>query len=202
MLKILPDSVDRLTRRLVNGPVDQRLKALQMTHDLGLAGVLRNTLVKLVDHANPKVRSKAVSVLANAPEGGGDAMLKRALQDPDPRVRASAVEVLDAMGKLQFAPLLLETAASGQNRERANAIKALHHMGIAKAGDALQTMLQDRRPDHRVSGLWAMRQMGYWKLLNEVGRLAKEDENMRVRRYALGVLKSVAEMMRERGKTA
>jgi len=29
-----------------------------------------------------------------------------------------------------------------------------------------------------------------------VGRLAKEDNNMRVRRYALAILKTVAEMMR------
>jgi hypothetical protein len=35
-----------------------------------------------------------------------------------------------------------------------------------------------------------------------VGRLAKEDNSMRVRRYALGVLKSVAEtVQREKGKT-
>ena len=38
--------------------------------------------------------------------------------------------------------------------------------------------------------------MSFWKLLSEVGRLAKEDANMRVRRYALGILKGVAEMLR------
>jgi hypothetical protein len=33
-------------------------------------------------------------------------------------------------------------------------------------------------------------------MLNEVGRLAKEDTNLKVRRYALGVLKGVAEIAR------
>jgi hypothetical protein len=57
-------------------------------------------------------------------------------------------------------------------------------------------MLNDPRPEHRVSALWAMRSIGLWQLLNDVGRLAKEDSNLRVRRYALGVLRGVAEMMR------
>ena len=57
-------------------------------------------------------------------------------------------------------------------------------------------MLNDPRPEHRVSALWAMRSIGLWQLLNDVGRLAKEDNNLRVRRYALGVLRGVAEMMR------
>jgi hypothetical protein len=43
--------------------------------------------------------------------------------------------------------------------------------------------------------MWALRQIGFWKLLQEVGRVAKEDQNIRVRRYAVGVLKGVAEMV-------
>ena len=35
-------------------------------------------------------------------------------------------------------------------------------------------------------------------MLNEVGRLAKEDDNLKVRRYAVGVLKGVAEIARNR----
>jgi hypothetical protein len=57
-------------------------------------------------------------------------------------------------------------------------------------------MLHDPRPEHRVSALWALRSIGWWQLLSDVGRLAKEDGNLRVRRYALGVLRNVADMMR------
>jgi hypothetical protein len=55
-------------------------------------------------------------------------------------------------------------------------------------------MLRDSRSEHRISALWALRQIGWWALLNEVGRLAKEDNNLRVRRYALGVLRNAAEL--------
>ena len=68
-------------------------------------------------------------------------------------------------------------------------------MKVSTASTQLIYMLRDDRPDHRISALWALRQIGWWQLINEVGRLAKEDGNLRVRRYALGVLKTVAEMV-------
>jgi HEAT repeat protein len=201
LLKILPDSPGRLARRLNTGPVEQRLKALQMAQDLGLVESLRESLAALTEHPNAKVRSKAVNVLADTPDAGGEAVLRRVLNDTDPRVRANAIAVLEKTQNMQFVPMLAEKARGGQHRERANSIKALHRMKVGAAGDALMDMLADQRPDHRVSGLWALRQMGLWKLLGEVGRLAKEDNNMRVRRYALGVLKNVADVMqKEKGK--
>ena len=66
------------------------------------------------------------------------------------------------------------------------------------ASTSLVGMLRDDRPEHRISALWALRQIGWWELLNEVGRLAKEDGNLKVRRYALGVLRGVAELMQAR----
>jgi HEAT repeat protein len=202
MLKILPDSVARLTRKLANGSVEERLKAMQMTYDLGLVPALHDTLGSLVRHANPKVRSKAVSVLADSGGAAGRSLLEQVLNDTDPRVRANAIEVLEATQNTQFMPMLAERARSGQQRERANSIKALHRMQVGPASDALLGMLQDQRPDHRVSGLWALRQMGYWRLLGEVGRLAKSDANVRVRRYALDVLKGVAQSVQRNKEKA
>ncbi|MGA2232137.1 MAG: hypothetical protein ABSH22_14670, partial [Tepidisphaeraceae bacterium] len=73
------------------------------------------------------------------------------------------------------------------------------------AGEALAEMLRDQRADHRISALWALRQIGLWRLLGEVGRLAREDQNVRVRRYALVILKSVtdaAQRGEQRNKSA
>jgi len=200
LLKILPASSSRLAKRLASGPVEQRLKAIQMVQDLNLVRELRGVLSALTQHANPKVRSKAVSALVDAPDAANEALLKHVLSDSDPRVRANAIEVLETMNTGPFLPVLADKAQNGHNRERANSIKALHGMRVGPAGDALLVMLHDQRPDHRVSGLWALRQMGLWKLLGEVGRLAKQDNNMRVRRYALAVLRSVAEMIQKEKK--
>jgi len=75
-------------------------------------------------------------------------------------------------------------------------------MKVGVAGSALLNMLRDERPEHRISALWALRQIGWWQLLNEVGNLAKGDGNVRVRRYAVGVLKTVSELVKEQKKVA
>src|SRR5581483_4454179 len=197
MLKLLPDALQRLIRRLGSGSVDQRLKAMQMAQELGVSEAVKDVLIVLSNHPHAKVRSKAVSVLGEVPTAAPDALLERVLNDTDPRVRANAIEVLGAGTKTQFLPLLAQRARSINNRERANAIRALQMMKVGAAASQLMSMLRDERAEHRVSALWALRQIGWWKLLGEVGRLAKEDTNLKVRRYALGVLKGVATMAQE-----
>ncbi|HEY1922588.1 MAG TPA: HEAT repeat domain-containing protein, partial [Tepidisphaeraceae bacterium] len=179
MMKLLPDAAQRLSRRLIAGPVEQRLKALQMTQELGLAEALRDAIVRLTSHAHPKVRSKAISVLGELPSAGVELLVERIVSDSDSRVRANAIEVLENRRDPQLIPMLFERAKNATNRERANAIKALSKMRVGNAGPALQAMLQDHRPEHRISAMWALKQMGWWKLLEDVGRIAKQDTNIR-----------------------
>jgi hypothetical protein len=127
-----------------------------------------------------------------------EVLLEKVLHDTDPRVRANAIEVLEAKHRVEFVPLLASRARSPHSRERANAIKALASMRVGSAAQQLITMMQDERAEHRVSGLWALREIGVWNMINEVGRLAKDDPNLRVRRYAMTVLRSVAEMIQKK----
>ena len=130
-------------------------------------------------------------------------LIDRVLNDPDERVRANAIEVIDQRHDPQYLPLLSRIARSHHNRERANAIKALHAMRVGTAAPQLIAMLRDPRPEHRISALWALRQVGLWQMLREVARLAKTDSDTRVRRYALGVIRTIAADVEQRkGKTA
>jgi len=196
MLKLLPDALGRLARRLGSGPIEQRLKGMQIAQELGVADQLHEALGLLLHHPNSKVRSKAVNLLGETSGESIEPLLDKALSDSDPRVRANAIEVLESKHKQQYVPLLAARARSSANRERANAIKAMHKMRVATARSQLLAMLQDDRPEHKISAMWALKQIGFWQMLQEVGRLAKEDGNMRVRRYAVGVLRNVAEMAR------
>jgi HEAT repeat protein len=195
MLKLLPDAVLRLTRRLNSGAVEQRVKAMQVVHEMGLTESMRDVILPLCSHPDAKVRSKAVMLMAEVAAVAPEMLLEKVLNDTDPRVRANAIEVLESRRSGEFLPLLAQRARSSHSRERANAIKALHKMKVSTASTQLMYMLRDDRPDHRISALWALRQIGWWQLINEVGKLAKQDNNLRVRRYALGVLKTVAEMV-------
>jgi hypothetical protein len=166
---------------------------MQIVQELGLSETMRQAIVPLCSHPHAKVRSKAVSLVGEVQSVGPDLLLEKVLSDADPRVRANAIEVLETRRATQYVPLLAQRARSAHSRERANAIKAMHHMRVSTASSQLLTMLRDERAEHRISALWALRQIGWWQLVNEVGRIAKEDQNLRVRRYALGVLKNVAE---------
>lgn len=194
MLKLLPDAPQRLTRRLTTGPVEQRVKAMQIVQELGLTESMRQAILPLCSHPHAKVRSKAVTLVGEVPEVASEVLLEKVLNDADPRVRANAIEVLEAKRSQEYVTLLTQRARSAHNRERANAIKAMHRMRVATASTQLLHMLRDDRPEHRISALWALRQIGWWALLNEVGNIARADTNLRVRRYALGVLRNAAEL--------
>jgi hypothetical protein len=195
MLKILPDAVGRLARRLTTGPLEQRVKAMQIAQELDLAEALRETLIQLCSDSNARIRSKAVSVIGEAQNFPPETLVERVLRDTDARVRANAIEALESRATPAFLPLLAQRARAANNRERANAIKALHRMRVASFSEQLALMLRDERPEHRLSELWVLRHVGWWQLLPDAGQLAKADPNLRVRRYALGVLKTVADIV-------
>jgi len=58
MLKLLPDAVQRLGRRLSTGPADERVKALQMTSELGLAETLRTSIIPSAPIPTPRSAPK------------------------------------------------------------------------------------------------------------------------------------------------
>jgi HEAT repeat protein len=124
------------------------------------------------------------------------------LNDEDPRVRANAIEVVEKRNDAEYIPMLAQRARSSHNRERANAVKALGKMKLSIAQQALSSMLEDERGDHRISALWALRQIGLWRLLNQVAQMARFDKNLKVRRYALTLIKSIVEEEQSRRNSA
>jgi hypothetical protein len=194
MFKILPDALQRLQRRLAAGPMEQRLKAMQMAHELELGGPLKETILQLCTDANPRLRSKAVAMSAAVPGIGTESLVEHLINDSDPRVRANTLEVIEQRNDMRFISVLAQRARSAQSRERANAIKALHRLKVMTVTQPLLMMLRDPRSEHRISAMWTLRQIGWWQLLGEVGRLARSDTDLRVRRYALGLIRGIAEM--------
>jgi HEAT repeat protein len=193
MLKLLPDASQRLVRKLAGGPVEQRVKAIQLAQELGLLEEVGPLLLEMCADASARIRSKAVTALGELQQVPSETILDRVLHDTDARVRANAIEVLETKRREEYVPLLATRTRSGDGRERANAIKALHAMKVGTASSQLTAMLRDDRPAHRVSALWALRQMGVWQMLTEVGKLARSDPNLRVRRYAMAILRMLAE---------
>jgi hypothetical protein len=202
MLKLLPDVLQRLQRRAVSGTPEQRVKALQIAQELDVVDAIRAALIQLCRDAHPRVRSKATALLSPSTEAPNDALIDRLVHDPDARVRANAIEVLENHSGEKVIKLLAERAMAANGRERANAIKALCRMKVSTASKQLLAMLRDQRAEHRISAMWVLRQIGWWQMINEVGQMAKADSDVRVRRYALGVLQTVSALLREQKKAA
>lgn len=198
MLKILPDAIQRLARRIGTGPVEQRIKGIAVVQELGIADSVASLLIDACGDPNPKVRSKAVAAMGEMKTPPPDVLLDRLLHDGDGRVRANAIEVLESKRRDDYVPLLAQRARSMHNRERANAVKALCEMKVGEASTHLLAMLRDDIPEHRISALWVLRQVGWWQLVSEIGRLAKADGNLRVRRYAFGILRGLADALEEK----
>ncbi|MGC4031618.1 MAG: HEAT repeat domain-containing protein [Tepidisphaeraceae bacterium] len=198
MLKLVPDAPARFGRYLL-GTADERVRAMQAIDELGMAADYRATLERLCTHISPRVRSKAAAMLAGGPKPRIE-ILDRMLDDADARVRANAIEVVEKTNSVAHVPLLGQRTRSPAPRERANAIKALHGMGVEAAAGYLSDMLHDKRSEHRISALWALRQTGVWTLLRDVGAIAQKDDSVRVRRYAVALLKGVIdELNRPKG---
>lgn len=202
VFKLLPDAPMRLGRRLRTGPPEQRIKALTVAHELEQVNILRDDILGLTSHENAKVRSKAVIVAGALKDPVPDVLLDKALADTDSRVRANAIEVLETAKKGEYLPLLAKRAKSANSRERANAIKAMATLKAEAALPHLMLMLRDSRPEHRISGLWAARHMGVYKLLEEVVRIAKDERDQKVKRYALASVRLVASKVRDQQQSA
>ena len=212
LLRALPEATGELRRRIVAGSVEEKLKAIGMADDLAAAASVAGAIAGRCADADPRVRSRAVAALGRA--GASDAVsaddreavdraVRAALDDADDRVRANAVEsagllaasaATGAAGRIDgaVAALLVQRSRSAHGRERANAIRALGALGVPAASGQLLLMLRDERPEHRISAMWALRRAGWYRLLGEVGRLARADPHLRSRRYATNLLKGVA----------
>lgn len=202
MFKILPDAITRLSRQLTGGSAEQRLKAMQIAREIGLGERILPILIQICRDPDPRLRSKVVKLLGDVESVPIELLADRLAHDADARVRANAVESLEARHADQCADILTQKATTGHNRERANAIKAIHNLKITEAAAHLTSMLNDPRPEHRISAIWAMRQTGIWQLLDQIGHMARQDNNGRVRRYALAAIRETIKDIREKRKAA
>jgi HEAT repeat protein len=196
VVRIVPGATQRLAAMLGTGDATERVRVLQLARETDMVEGLRGAVMRLLGDGDVRVRSKAVSAtggLRPVPEG---ALVECVERDGNARVRANAIEVLAGVRARRLVPVLAGRVRSENNRERANAIKALLPLEPGAARLELLGMLQDARPMHRVSALWALRAVRSWDRLADVGRMARQDPDLAVRRYAIGVLKSAADQMR------
>ena len=197
--RVVPDLADRLAEKLSSQESADRLRALRIVDQCGLAEALAESIRLNCQDPDSHVRSAAIKLLAGLPGSANEQIARSALTDADKRVRANAVEALEGQRTDSSEVALAGMLDDPDNRIRANAIKALMAMDLASARASLEEMLADPSADHRLSALWVVEQTGWLKPAEQVLRLAREDGDKRVRRRALRALGQLRQLYRTRG---
>ncbi|MBX3372741.1 MAG: HEAT repeat domain-containing protein [Phycisphaeraceae bacterium] len=173
--RLLADAAPRLLR---SGDPDVLVDALTRLRRARIVEPVAGEVAALVESASPWVAASAISALGSLPAPPARP-LALALRHENPRVRANA---LDAMaGRRTLARILRPYLDERHNRVRAAAIRALLRLGSPEARPALDEMLEDSHPLHRVSAIWAARAGRALPVLSRLDAMAAGDPLTAVR---------------------
>ncbi|HWF47481.1 MAG TPA: HEAT repeat domain-containing protein [Bryobacteraceae bacterium] len=138
---------------------------------------------KLLHHPNPKVRSRAATLMAKVTREMD--WVPASLEDSEARVRANALETFWNTGTPDSLKPLLWTALSDtDNRVVGNALLGLHRQGDRRTVCLMLEMATDPVERFRATAVWLLGQTGQKELLPEVQKLVR-DPSVMVRRAAV-----------------
>lgn len=165
-------------------------RLMEVLCEIGDPSRMMASMLRLLRHPNPYLRSKAVKVVGRGSKS--PKWVRQRLAEPDPRVRANAIESLwsvntaEARSLLQFA-----ITEDGHNRVVANALLGLYYLGDSSVLPTLVKMIQDESSVVRTSAAWAMGETGDVRFQDPLRRLLNDpDPTARKRAFAaLGRLK-------------
>ncbi len=111
-------------------------------------------LAPLLNHANPRIRSKAALLMGRASQSA--ALAARQLSSPDARVRANAVEALWGAEGENCREILRDAALDPNCRVAGNAALGLYRLGDTAGVRALLAMASHASSEFRSTAAWCM----------------------------------------------
>ncbi|MCS7314565.1 MAG: HEAT repeat domain-containing protein [Bryobacterales bacterium] len=185
----------RLARWLLRGlgshPDPEAADPVRILRILDILGTISEsqrtvpTLVQLLRHRHPRVRSKAALLAGRSLKSGQWA--QQWLTEADPRVRANIVEALwgiEAPGVVEVFKMALRDP---HNRVVGNALVGLYMMGDPTAAELLIEMARHKSPSFRATAAWAMGYLEDSQFLPTLGHMMRDPEPL-VRRNVLRAL--------------
>lgn len=195
-IKIDPAFHAQLAESIALGSSHDQFKALDMIATLNQGSFFTAALQKLARHQNPAMIASAIKALGTAPASQAKDALESALRHPDTRVRANAIEAVAQSHHDGFSQQVRAMADREENRPRANAIKALIEHGSPDGLPALQLMIDDPDPRHRISALWVVRSLGLTPMTTLTAEMAVSDPDRDVRKAAQSTAQHLIETIR------
>jgi hypothetical protein len=188
LIKLDPCFHSHLSQRLAGGDRDACVRAMNMIRDLNQGAFFQPALMALAGSDDVHLVSSAITALGSADSEDVIQVVEKSLEHRDGRVRASGIEALQQLRSTRHVDRLTAMALSDDNRPRANAIGHLLELSSGQAMHALRLMLEDERPEHRISALWLIDAAGLIEVMRHVAELSISDPDEEVKYRACRVI--------------
>jgi HEAT repeat protein len=148
------------------------------------------SIVRLLRHPNPHIRSKAVLMIGR--QSRSAQWVRPRLSDSDPRIRANALESLWNVDSGEARELLEALTHDPNNRVAGNALVGLYRLGDARVIPEILNLAAHPSALFRASAAWVMGETGDPRFTDVLAALQREpDAIVRKRAFsALGQLRA------------
>jgi hypothetical protein len=158
-------------------------RLMEILCEVGDPARMMSSMLRLLRHPNPYLRSKAVKVVGRGSKS--PKWVRQRLNEADPRIRANAIEALWSVDTDEARILLQFAASDGNNRVAVNALLGLYYLGECPALTELVKMAANDSPLFRSSAAWAMGETGDPRFTDALRRMINDsDQTVRKRAFA------------------
>jgi hypothetical protein len=146
------------------------------------------SLVRLLRHANPHIRSKAVLMIGRGNRSAN--WVRQRLGDADPRIRANAAEALWGVKTDEARQVLQSLVHDSNNRVAGNAIVGLYRLGDHSMIPEIAALARHDSALFRSTAAWVMGATGDPRFTEMLAGLLREPHGV-VRKRAFAALGSI-----------
>ncbi len=151
---------------------DDASRVMEILAEISDGSRIQSSLMRLLRHSNPYVRSKAVKLVGRG--SGSVKWVRSRLTESDPRIRANAVEALWGVDSEEARELLMTATRDGNNRVAGNALLALYLLGDSSVIPELLKMTDHGSALFRSSAAWVMGETGDPRFAESLARMLRE----------------------------
>ncbi len=151
---------------------DDASRVMEILSEISDGSRIQSSLMRLLRHSNPYVRSKAVKLVGRG--SGSVKWVRSRLTESDPRIRANAVEALWGTDSEEARELLITATRDGNNRVAGNALLALYLLGDTSVIPELLKMTDHGSALFRSSAAWVMGETGDPRFAESLARMLRE----------------------------
>ncbi len=146
------------------------------------------SLVRLLRHPNPHIRSKAVLIIGRGNRSAK--WVRQRMADTDPRIRANAAEALWGVRTDEARELLQSLVHDSNNRVAGNAVLGMYRLGDCAMIPELVAMAHHEAPLFRATAAWVMGETGDPRFTEILAALLREP-NATIRKRAFAALGNI-----------